>query len=486
MSGTSADPFSEYDEFDALGLADLVRRREVTPLELVDTAIARIERLNPKLNAITIKDFDAARETAKRPLSGAPFDGVPFLAKDLSTSWKGVASSNSCRYFADFVSAEDSEIVSRTRRAGFINLGKTNVPENGWCLSTEPPMRGPTHNPWDLSRVAGGSSGGSAAAVAAGILPLADASDGAGSIRVPAAINGLVGLKPSRGRITFAPDFVDFWFGGALFFCVSRTLRDSAAMLDALAGALPGEPYGKPLPSRPYLEEAQARRSAPMRIGFSTFNARGDTNAPEVVASVEETARLCEALGHHVEPFDFDYDFAKAWEIYTRIISVQTAWGFDAMIPVFGRAVREDEVTRATWTSIERGRSTSGVQHTADIEAMRGIGRRIATMTGRFDAVILPALPQGTRPLGFYDMSLDIETYNATVMGEDNVYMAPFNISGQPAMSLPLGETASGLPLGVQIVGCEGDESTLFRLAGQLEVARPWRHRRPPLHAATS
>ena len=201
---------------------------------------------------------------------------------------------------------------------------------------------------------------------------------------------------------------------------------------------------------------------------------------------MEETARLCEALGHHVEPFDFDYDFAKAWEIYTRVISVQTAWSFDGMIPVFGRAVREDEVTRATWTGIERGRATSGVQHTADIEAMRGIGRRIATMTGRFDAVILPALPQGTRPLGFYDMSLDIETYNATVMGEDNVYMAPFNISGQPAMSLPLGETASGLPLGVQIVGCEGDEATLFRLAGQLEVARPWRHRRPALHAATS
>lgn len=485
MSERTADAFADYDDYDALGLAELVRRKEVTPRELVETAVARIERLNPKLNVVVIKDFEAARAAAERPLSGAPFDGVPFLAKDLSTFWKGLPCTNGCAYFADFVPAGDSEIVKRTRRAGFILLGKTNVPENGWCLSTEPRLYGPTLNPWDQSRVAGGSSGGSAAAVAAGILPLADASDGAGSIRVPAAINGLVGLKPSRGRITFGPDLVDFWFGGALFFCVSRTVRDSAAMLDALAGALPGEPYAKPLPERSYLEQATAGRGRPMRIGFSTFNPRSDRNAPEVDRSVEEAARLCETLGHYVEPFDFDYDFGKAWDIYTRVISVQTAAGFDAMIPILGRAVREEEVLRATWTSIEKGRSITAVQHTNDVEAMRLIGCRIAAMTGRYDAVLLPALPQGTRPLGFYDMNLDIDTYNRTVMGEDNVYLSPFNISGQPAMSLPLGETANGLPLGVQLVGREGDEATLFRLAGQLEQVRPWRHRRPGLHART-
>lgn len=477
------DVFSEYDNFDAVGLGELVVRREVSPRELVDTAIGRIERVNGKLNAVTIKAYEEARAEAQRPLSGAPFDGVPFLAKDLSTGWKGIPSTNSCRYMADFVPAGDSEIVRRTRAAGFINLGKTNVPENGWCLSTEPPFRGVTHNPWDETRVAGGSSGGAAAAVAAGILPMADASDGAGSIRVPAAINGLVGLKPSRGRMTFAPDLVDFWYGGALFFAVSRTVRDSAAMLDAVKGSLPGEPYHMAAPERSYLDEVKTGGRG-LRVGFSTYNARGDTNAPDVVAGVENAARLCEQLGHYVEEFRFDYDFQKAWRTYTSIISVQTAMGFDAMEPVIGRKVVRDELTNVTWTGIERGRSISGVQHSLDVETMRVMSREIAMMTSRYDVVLLPVLPQGTRPLGFYDMSLDIVTYNETCMGEDNVYMAPFNISGQPAMSLPLAESAIGLPLGVQLVGRPGDESTLFRLAGQLEIARPWGHRRPAVHAS--
>ncbi|QEX18645.1 amidase [Hypericibacter terrae] len=483
MTDSSHDAFPDYDNFDALGLGELVRRHEVTPRELVDTAIARIERLDGKLNAVTIRNFEAARAEAERPLSGAPFDGVPFLAKDLSTSWKGMPSTNSCRYFADYVSPSDSEVVRRTRAAGFINLGKTNVPEFGWCLSTEPPLRGVTHNPWDETRVAGGSSGGSAAAVAAGILPLADASDGAGSIRVPAAVNGLVGLKPSRGRMTFAPDYVDFWYGGALFFCVSRTVRDSAAMLDAVKGSLPGEPYQTPSPERSYLDEVTAGGRG-LRIGFSTFNARGDRNAAEVVASVENTARLCETLGHHVQEFKFDYNFGTAWRAYTAIISVQTAMGFQGFATMIGRKVTQDDLTNVIWTSIEKGRSISGVQHSLDIETVRIASREIAMLTSPYDVVILPSLPQGTRPLGFYDMSLDVTTYNDTCMGEDNVYMAPFNISGQPAMTLPLAETAAGLPIGVQLVGRPADESTLFRLAGQLEIARPWAHRRPPIHAS--
>jgi amidase len=478
-----ADGFSQYDDFDALGLGELVARGDVHPRELVDTAIDRIERLNGKLNVVTIRAYESARAEALRPLTGAPFDGVPFLAKDLSTSWKGLPSTNSCQYMADYVSPADSEVVRRTRLAGFITLGKTNVPENGWCLSTEPPFRGVTHNPWDETRVAGGSSGGSAAAVAAGILPIADASDGAGSIRVPAAVNGLVGLKPCRGRITFAPDLVDFWFGGAQFFAVSKTVRDTAAMLDAVKGSLPGEPYQLPSPGRSYLSEVKAG-GRNLRIGFSTHNARGDKNAAEVVASVENAARLCEALGHSVEEFKFDYDFHTTWRAYTSVISVQTAASFDAFVPNIGREVRQDELTNVTWTSIEKGRATSAIQYSLDIETVRIASRDIATMTSRFDAVLLPTLPQGTRPLGFYDMSLDIEAYNGSCMGEDNVYMAPFNISGQPAMALPLAESAGGLPIGVQLIGRPADESTLLRLAGQLEIARPWAHRRPKVHAA--
>ncbi|HWA43118.1 MAG TPA: amidase [Hypericibacter adhaerens] len=483
MAGSSRDVFSDYDDYDALGLGELVRRREVTPRELVDTAIARIERTHDKLNAVTIRNFEAARAEAARPLSGAPFDGVPFLAKDLSTSWKGMPMTNSCRYFQDFVSPSDSETVRRTRAAGFICVGKTNVPEFGWCLSTEPSLHGTTYNPWDRTRVPGGSSGGSAVAVAAGLLPLADASDGAGSIRVPAAINGLVGLKPSRGRMTFGPDFVDFWYGGAQFFCVSRTVRDSAAMLDALKGSLPGEPYHMASPERSYLDEVRAGGRG-LRIGFSTHNARGDRNAPDVIAAVENAARLCEALGHQVEEFKFAYDFEQVWQTYNNVIAVQTAMGFEIFAPLIGRPVTQEDLCNVVWTTVEKGRSIGGSQHARDIEAMRHASRHFATMTARYDVVLLPALPQGTRPLGFYDMSLDIETYNGTCMGEDNVYMAPFNISGQPAMTLPLGESAAGLPLGVQLVGRPADESTLFRLAGQLEIARPWAHRRPPIHAS--
>lgn len=476
-------PFAEFDRFDALGLAEQVREGHVSSAELIETVISRIEALNPKLNAVTIKTYEQARKRAASPPKHGPFAGVPWLAKDLFTSWPGVPSTGSCSYLKDIVPDHHSEITRKTEQAGFILVGKTNVPEFGWCLSTEPPFRGVTKNPWDMALVPGGSSGGSAVAVAAGILPMADASDGAGSIRVPAAINGLVGLKPSRGRITFAPDAADFWHGGAHFFCVSRSVRDSAAFLDAQEGALPGDPYNTPRPTAPYLSEVTRGRQG-LRIGVSTANPRGDGVSADVKAAVMGAAKIAESLGHYVDEFEFTYDFEPLWNAYNGIIQVETAGYFEFIAGVVGRPVREEELTRVIWTSKEKGKTISGLQHAANVTACRMASRQIAMQMARYDAVLLPTLPKGTRKLGYYDMSMDIDAYNAGPMGEDNPFMFAFNVSGQPAISLPLGMSSSGVPIGVQLVGRPADEAMLFDLAGQFEVAAPWWHRRPKVHAA--
>lgn len=475
-------PFKEFDDYDALGLADLVRRREVNARELVETAIARIDALDGVLNAVVIRCFEEALEVAETVRAAGPFAGVPYLAKDLHTSWTGVPSTNSVLSFTGTISRTDSLLTQRTKNAGFILLGKTNVPEWGWSLTTESPMHGPARNPWAFDRTPGGSSGGAAVAVAAGYLPLADAGDGAGSTRVPAAINGLVGLKPSRGRISPGPDAADFWFGGGQSSCVSRTVRDTAAMLDALQGGYPGEPYY--IRERPLFFDSATPSNRRLRIGFSLNNPRGDTNSTVVDEAVCDAARLCGILGHEVELFDFDYDFEALWRAYTGMIRVQTAAQFDDHARSRGIPNKPSDMSEAIWTTIERGRATSAIQHSRDIEAMRRHGRHIATLTSRYDAVLLPVLPQGTRPLGYYDMSLDIDAYDATAMGEDTVYMMPFNVSGQPALSLPLGMDRSGMPLGVQLVAAPSGEATLIELAASLERARPWYDRRAPFHAA--
>lgn len=482
MSRSPIGPFKEFDDYDALGLADLVRRREVSSRELLETSIARIEALDRVLNAVVIRCFEQALALAETAPPAGPFAGVPYLAKDLHTSWAGIPSTNSISSFAGSVSQSDSLITQRTKGAGFILLGKTNTPEWGWSLTTESPMHGPARNPWAFDRTPGGSSGGAAVAVAAGYLPLADAGDGAGSTRVPAAINGLVGLKPSRGRISPGPEAADFWFGGGQSSCVSKTVRDSAAMLDALQGGYPGEPYY--IRERPSFLDSTAPVNRRLRIGFSLNNPRGDANSTVVDEAVCGAARLCGALGHEVEPFDFDYDFEGLWHAYTGMIRVQTATQFDDHARARGVPNKPSDMSMTIWTTIERGRATSAIQHSRDIEAMRRHSRHIATLTSRYDVVLLPVLPQGTRPLGYYDMSKDIDAYDASAMGEDTVYMMPFNVSGQPALSLPLGMDRSGLPLGVQLVAPPASEATLIELAAALERARPWYDRRAPFHAA--
>lgn len=471
----------EFSRRDALGLAELVKRREIKPIELVEEAVRRIEALNPALNAVVLKLYDLARGMAESPLPDGAFQGIPFVMKDLATQWQGVPTRNTCRYFPDVAAAQDSDISSRLRQAGFILVGKSNSPENGWALSTEPALYGVTRNPWNDQVVPGGSSGGSAVAVASGMVPLADASDGAGSIRVPAANNGLIGLKPSRGRVTLGPDQVDYWYGGAVFLCVSRSVRDTAAYLDAVCGAWPGEPYALAKPDRPYLSLA-AMPPARLRVGFTTTSPGGGPVHPEVKAAVEATARLCEGLGHAVEEKPLALDFAAAFTNYVRVTAVQTAAGFDAVAAAVGRPATPADVEPTTWAIIARGRSISGPDHAIHVETMRRHGKAIVGQLAPYDVYLTPTLPQPSRPLGWYDMSeTDIDRYNATKMMPDCAFTAPFNISGQPAMSVPMHWTPDGLPVGVQLVGRIGDEATLIQLAAQLEQAAPWGHRRPPV-----
>jgi len=478
MSKNIRDLFSNED---ALGLGEHVQRGDVTALELVEESIRRIEEINPAVNAVIHKNYDAARAIAAGPLPDGPFKGVPYLLKELATMWNGQPTTNSCLYMKDFVSPLDLEIVSRIKNAGFILVGKTNAPEFGWAITTEPRMYGPTLNPWKSGITAGGSSGGSSVAVATRMVPLAEGSDGAGSIRVPASNNGLVGLKPSRGTSTFAPVWADYWHGGAQFLCVSRTVRDSAAYLDAVYGTLPGDSFAAP-PRRPgfFLDQAK-KNPGKLRIGFTTASPDGQRLHPESVAAVRETVKILEGLGHIVEEHNMSFDAVSVWETYTRMTAVATADNFDVLKAFVGHEVRQDEVSPVIWSMINYGRTISGPRHANDIETLKMASRQIASDLGDYDVYLTPVLPQLPRPLGYYNMDLpDHLEYNRIMMA-DAIYMFPFNVSGQPAMSVPMHMTPDGIPVGVQLVGRNNDEATLIQVAAQLELAKPWKDLRPPV-----
>lgn len=480
MPVVTEDLLRLYTSSDATALGALVRSGQVSPAELLDTAITVIDRVNPQLNAVIHKLYDMARDQLAAVPAQAPFAGVPFLLKELASMWQGAPLTNSSRWMKDVRAPFDSEAARRTKAAGFVLVGKSNAPENGWSISTEPKLYGVTHNPWRPDVTAGGSSGGSAAAVAARMVPLAEASDGAGSIRVPASNCGLVGLKPSRGRITLAP-FGDYWYGGAYFFCVSRTVRDTAAYLDAMAGALPGDAYTPPRPVEPWLELA-GRAPRRLRIGFTVTPPNGTAIDPEAVAAVRNTAAVLERLGHDVEEKDMALDGAAAWKTYTSMTPAETAAGFENLAGLVGRPVTQDDVEPVTWAIIQRGRAQTAVEHVNLMNALRGLSRDIAADLRPFDVYLTPTLTQKPRPLGYYDMSEpDLDRYNAK--WADAAFMFPFNITGLPAISLPLHWSADGLPMGVQAIGRDGDEATLLALATVLESEMPWRDRRPPVCA---
>jgi amidase len=480
MVAVTSDLVQLYANNDALGLAELVRRRQVTSLELLETAISLVDSLDPKLNSVVIRTFDIAREMAQRPAAG-PFGGVPFLLKNIGSMWEGTPLTNGVGYMRDFVCDSDSELARRIKAAGFVLLGRSNTPECGWCIATEPRLYGPTQNPWNEAITPGGSSGGAAAAVAARLVPLAEASDGGGSIRVPASCCGLVGLKPSRGRISYGPDPVDLWFGSISIFCLTRTVRDSAAYLDAVAGPLTGDPYLAPTPQGGWLSQIETAPKG-LRIGYTLDAPWGDPCATEVTDALTSTLKLLESFGHHVEEHRLAVDLEEAWWRYNDINAVETATDFARLAPRIGRPVEQSDLAPVNWALLELGRSMPAVRYSDSIAAVRKANQRIAMDLEPYDVFLTPTLTQPPRPVGYWSMEEpDLRRYLAR--WSDAGYMFAFNLSGLPAMSVPAAIAAENKPIGVQMVGRHGDEALLLRLARQMEQALRWEDRRPPLCA---
>jgi amidase len=475
--------FAEFEDYDALGLAELVRRNQVTPDELLDCAIERVEARNPALNAVVMKLYEYGRKAIADGLPQGPLRGVPFLMKDLTSPVEGVRMTRGSKFFADAPpAAADSEHVKRLKRAGLVIFGRTNTCELGLSLTCEPQLYGPTRNPWDVTRISGGSSGGAAAAVAARILPLAHASDGFGSIRAPAACCGLVGLKPTRSRNTFAPYAGEGLGGVATEHAVSLTLRDSAALLDATRGAGPGDPYVAPLPARPYAEELRANAGS-LRIAWTAAAPNGAKVDPECLRLLAETAKLCADLGHRVAERDPEVERDAIVPTFLALASANTIVNLSSH-PSAGRAAREGEVERITWLTAKMGEKVSGADYVRATQIAHRLGRQMAAFHADCDVLLTPGLASPAVKLGWLDMMMDdVEAYWQRVFAF-SPFTVWFNLTGQPGLMLPLGQTPDGLPLAVQLVGRYGDEATLFRLGAQLEAARPWFGRKPALARA--
>ncbi len=468
---------NEYEAFDGLGLANLVKRGEVSAEELVQAAWQRVQQRNPALNAMVTPLFDDARERARETLPSGAFEGVPFLVKELVASIAGVATTFASRLYAGNIARADSEIVARFRRAGVLIVGKTNSSEFGLSPATESHLYGVTRNPWREDLSPGGSSGGSAAAVSAGIVPLAHATDGGGSIRIPASCCGLFGLKPTRARITSGPEGGEGLSGLAMQHVVSRSVRDSAAMLDAVAGAMPGDPYVAPPPARAYLAEVGASPGR-LRIAFAKTAPTGVPLHPECVAAVEDAARLCVSLGHEVEEASPQFDAEAMRGGFGLVFSAHTMANVGRAT---GGALPDPQLVEPlTYALAERGRHISSAEFIGAVHGLHRQSRLIAPFFERYDLWLTPTLAQPPRPIGHFDIeSGDVDAWLAQ-LDAFLPFTYPFNVTGQPAMSVPLFWSAEGLPIGCQFAARYGDESLLFRLAGQLEQARPWFNRRAP------
>lgn len=472
--------FPEYEQYDALGLAQLIRTRQVSAVEVLEAALERVERRNPALNAVVARFDDAARRAIAAGLPDGPFTGVPFLLKDISVHCTGTALTNGSRLFADAISDHDSELVSRYRRAGLVIFGKTNTPELGLATTTEPQLFGATRNPWSLRHSTGGSSGGAAAAVAAGMLPAAHASDGGGSIRIPASCCGLFGLKPTRARNPLGPDVGEGWSGASVVHAVTRSVRDSAALLDATSGPDVGDPYWAPPPARPFLAEVGADPGR-LRIAVCTRPWNGLDVDPECRDAVAAVVRLCEGLGHVVEEARPDLD-ARTLEAAQRVIVAGNVRAvLELRAAALGRELSPQDVEKMTWRTSLFGREATATDYARSIGVIHRAGRVVGRFLARHDVLLTPTMCRPPHRLGELDtMTDDVETYVRVLYGTI-AFTSPFNASGHPAMSVPLHWTADGLPVGVQFVGPFGDEARLLRLASQLEVAHPWAARRPPV-----
>ena len=471
---------------DATAQAELIRTKKISSSELVDLAIAAVERVNPQINAVIHPRFERARAEAKSGRGGA-FAGVPMVVKDLNCQIKGEPYHLGTRFLKNrkFVATEDSYLYERLCRAGFITIGRTNTPEFGSTITTEPLAYGPARNPWNTDHSTGGSSGGSAATVAAGCVAVAHANDGGGSIRIPASECGLVGLKPSKGRVSLGPALGESWIGGVVEGCVSRSVRDTAAMMDVLSGYESGDPNTPPLPTRPYANEVGAKVEK-LRIGLlSGALLPGGLDHPDARASVEATGKLLQSLGHHVEvAHPAALNEAEFGDMFLAIVIAHIANDVAALERAFGVTFTADDIEPGNHLLAQFGNATNVVAYLSAVNWIHAWTRRVVSWwlprDGKqgFDVLVTPTLAGPPPKIGA--LSGDDSTER---IREIMQYTAQFNMTGQPAISLPLHTSASGLPMGVQFVGAPYREDLLIRLASQIEVAAPWSSRRPAIHA---
>jgi Asp-tRNA(Asn)/Glu-tRNA(Gln) amidotransferase A subunit family amidase len=470
---------AEWDAADGLALADLVRRGAVTARELAEAALARIDRHDGRIGAVVRTDPEGAFAEIGRGLPDGPFRGVPFLLKEVGPGDAGRPITSNSRFFDGNVAKATGTIVERHRAAGLVILGRTNSPELGLCPATEPAFGRPTRNPWDPERQAGGSSGGAAAAVAARYVPMAQGGDGGGSIRLPAAHCGVYGLKPTRGRTPAGPLAGESWSGLVCTHALTRTVRDSAALLDATHGPAPGDPYAAPPPVRPYL--AEVLRADPGRLGVAMVTAApgGGRVDPAVVAAVEATGRLLAGLGHAVEPWAMPFDLERHADDFWLVVGTAAAAQVAARTAAIGRPPREDELEPVTRALVDHANRASAVAHYAAIQRLHLTGRDLGAVFARYDVILSPVFADPPLPLGRFSMATpSLDDYVAEARA-GMPFTSWYNAAGCPAASLPLGWTADGLPIGVQIACAHGRDDRVLALSAQLEAAAPWAARRP-------
>jgi Asp-tRNA(Asn)/Glu-tRNA(Gln) amidotransferase A subunit family amidase len=470
---------NELDQYDALGLAGLVRSGRLGAAELLEAFIARVEARNPSVNAVVRRMYDEARRDIAAGLPDGPFSGVPFMLKDLRAEYGGVPTTSGSRLFCDKVAREDSELVRRHRRAGLVIFGKTNTSEFGCCPSTEGTLFGATRNPWNRELSAGGSSGGSAAAVAAGLVPLAHGSDGGGSIRIPAACCGVFGFKPTRGVNPAGPVFGEAWNGLSAEHALTRSVRDSAALLDATRGPAPGDPYCGPTFERSMLEEV-GRSPGRLRVAVQRHALSGAPVHADCVAAVDECAKLLEDLGHHVEEGVPSYDVARIGAAYPLVIAANVQAAIDEYSEATGITPGPEHVDNVIGILGRMGHDRSAADLARAVWAMHAVGRQVAPFFGQHDVVLTPVVATPPPPIGTLDTSTDdIKGYLEAVF-RFIPFTALANIAGLPAMAVPRHWRQDGLPIGVHFTAGFGRDGLLFSLAAQLEAARPWAGRRPP------
>jgi amidase len=493
----------DYSSYDAIALADLIRTRQVSAREVVSAAIANVESLNPQLNAVVHKMFDSALKQADQPIAAAPFGGVPFLLKDLLSWYAGEPITSGSKYFKGWIPPHDTEMVKRYRHAGVIVIGKTNTPEFGLTPYTEPELFGPARNPWDVTRTTGGSSGGSGAAVASGMVPFAGGGDGGGSIRIPASCCGIFGLKPTRGRTPAGPDMGEIWQGAAIEHCLTRSVRDSAAMLDALTGPEIGAPYYLAAPARRFSEEV-GQPAGKLRIAFTTAPTLGHEMHPDCKAAVADAVKLLESLGHEVTEDAPIVDRERFNNAFLTLVCGELRADIQEGKNLVGREAGPDDLEYTTWALNLLGGQLSAGDFVIAERYLRRASRKIAEFFETYDVLVTPTM--GMPPfktgalqppkqeqalikiLGRLRAGKVLDLLGALEKSADKVFDAIphtplFNVTGQPAMSVPLYWNSEKLPIGVHFVGRYGDEATLFRLASQLETARPLFNRRPPVSA---